>query len=428
MQFNELNLSAPILKAVDEAGYKQATPIQAQAIGPVLEGRDVLGCAQTGTGKTAAFALPILDRLSADKPKGKRPTKPRCLVLSPTRELATQIAGDFKTYGKHTPLRGTIVFGGVGQRPQVDAMRRGIDILIATPGRLLDLINQGHVDLSNIQTLVLDEADRMLDMGFIPDIRRIVSYVPEQRQTLMFSATMPGEIRKLADAWLRDPVTIHITPKQPAAERVNQSVYFVERKDKPDRLADLMDELGMYRVIVFTRTKHGADKLVKKLKQRGIRSEAIHGNKSQNARTRAMDNFRNDKIGVLIATDIAARGIDVDNVSHVVNFDITHEPETYVHRIGRTARAGAEGAAISLCDREEVSNLRAIENLLKMSINVAGDTPAFAEVRGGGKGNGRPRRSGRPAGKPSRGQGQANGSGSGRPRRRRTRRQGSGTR
>jgi len=419
MKFRDLNLSAPVLRAVDEAGYQTPTPIQAQAIGPVLEGRDVLGCAQTGTGKTAAFALPILDRLTADKPKGKRPTKPRCLVLSPTRELATQIAGDFKTYGKHTPLRGTIVFGGVGQRPQVTDLRRGIDILIATPGRLLDLINQGHADLSNIQTLVLDEADRMLDMGFIPDIRRIVSYVPERRQTLMFSATMPREIRKLADAWLVDPVTIQIAPEKPAADRVNQSVYFVERQQKPDRLADLMDELGMHRVIVFTRTKHGADKLVKKLKQRGIRSEAIHGNKSQNARTRAMDNFKRDKVGVLVATDIAARGIDVDNVSHVVNYDLTHEPETYVHRIGRTARAGAEGAAVSLCDREEMGNLRAIEKLLKMSITVAGETPAFAEPRGNGGGKSKGR-----GGNGRSGSGSNRGQGGGRPRRRRSNRRG----
>ena len=432
MLFQDLNLSAPLLRAIDDAGYQKATPIQAEAIPPVLEGRDVLGCAQTGTGKTAAFALPILNRLSADKPRGKRPKHPRCLVLSPTRELATQIAEDFRTYGKHTPLRGTMIFGGVGQRPQVDALRRGVDVLIATPGRLLDLINQGHADLSRIQTLVLDEADRMLDMGFIPDIRRIVSHLPDRRQTLMFSATMPGEIRKLADAWLVDPTTITIAPDKPAADRVRQSVYFVERKDKPDRLAELFDELGMHRVIVFTRTKYGADKLVKKLKQRGIRSEAIHGNKSQNQRTRAMDNFKRDKIGALIATDIAARGIDVDNVTHVVNYDVTHEPETYVHRIGRTARAGAEGEAVSLCDREEMANLRAIEKLLKMKIDVAGDVPSFPEQRGGagGKSNsGKPRGGGRPNRRgprnSSRGQGKT--SGNGRPRRRR-RRTGSGSR
>ncbi len=397
MRFDQLQLAAPILRAVASSGYEAATPIQEQAIPHVLAGRDVLGSAQTGTGKTAAFALPILHRLAA--PQGGRPSRlPRCLVLCPTRELATQIAGDFQTYGAHLAIRGVMIFGGVGQRPQVAKLQRGVDVVIATPGRLLDLINQGHVDLSRIETLVLDEADRMLDMGFIPDIRRIVSYLPAERQTLMFSATMPREIRKLADAWLREPVRIEIASAQPTADRVNQSVYFVERIGKTDRLAELMDELGMYRVIVFTRTKHGADRLAKQLHTRGIRSEAIHGDKSQNARQRALDNFRADRVSVLVATDVAARGIDVDGVSHVVNYDMTHEPETYVHRIGRTARAGAAGAAISLCDRDEMTYLRAIERLLHTSIPVAGEQPAFAEKstssrRGGGK----PTRSTRPA-------------------------------
>ncbi len=414
IRFDQLQLAAPILRAVTEAGYETPTPIQSQAIPPALEGRDVLGTAQTGTGKTAAFALPMLHRLAtAPRPKAKgrnkpnRPKHARCLVLCPTRELATQIAEGFQTYGKHLHIRGVLIFGGVNQRPQVTKLMRGVDVVVATPGRLLDLINQGHVRLSSIQSLVLDEADRMLDMGFLPDLKRIISYVPDERQTMMFSATMPPEIRKLANAWLHDPAQIAVAPDEPTVDRVAQSVYFVDRPDKPDRLAELMRELGMHRTIVFTRTKHGADRLVKQLRAREIASEAIHGNKSQNARQRTLDNFKKDKVGVLIATDIAARGIDVDGVTHVVNYDLTHEPETYVHRIGRTARAGASGVAITLCGRDEVKLLRAIERLLKSPIPVVGNVPAFAEssappkrhsgYRGqGGKKTGRSR-----SGKPS---------------------------
>jgi ATP-dependent RNA helicase RhlE len=378
LTFSDLQLLAPLLRSVASEGYNHPTPIQAQTIPHILSGRDVLGCAQTGTGKTAAFALPILHRLMSAKPAHGKTPLPRCLVLCPTRELATQIADAFKTYGQHTPIRGAVVFGGVSQHHQVNNLRRGVDVIVATPGRLLDLMNQGHIDLRGIQTLVLDEADRMLDMGFINDIRKIVAKVPSQRQTLLFSATMPHEIRSLASSLLRDPVSIQIEPEKPAAQRVEQTVYFAQRTQKPDLLAQLVQDLGMSRVIVFTRTKHGADRLVRQLHQRNIRGEAIHGNKTQNARQRALDNFRKDKVGILVATDIAARGIDVDGVTHVVNYDLTHEPETYVHRIGRTARAGAAGMAISLCDRDEIPHLRAIERLLRQSIPVSGPAPDFS--------------------------------------------------
>ncbi len=385
MQFNDFPLCAPVLRAVADAGYDTPSPIQAKAIPAILDGRDVLGCAQTGTGKTAAFALPILHNLFAKEAaegRDRRPTKkPRCLVLAPTRELAGQIAEGFQAYGRHLPARGTVIFGGVGQAPQVKKLQRGLDVLIATPGRLMDLMQQGFVDLSRIEVLVLDEADRMLDMGFINDIRRIVKHVPDEAQTLFFSATMPREIKKLADDMLFKPVKIEIAPDKPAAERVRQSVYFVDKHDKPDKLADLHEKLGMFRTIAFTRTKHGADKLVRKLKQRDIRAVAIHGNKTQNARQRALDAFKKDKVHVLVATDIAARGIDVDNVTHVVNVDVTHEAETHIHRIGRTARAGQEGEAISLCAPEEVGNLRAIEKLLGQPIEVVGDRPAWADKK-----------------------------------------------
>ena len=380
MRFDQLPLAEPILRAVAAEGYHTATPIQVQAIPHVLAGSDLLGCAQTGTGKTAAFALPILNRLAAGLPAGRRQRAPRCLVLCPTRELATQISDSFRVYGVHLPLRSAVIFGGVNQRPQVAKLRGGVDIVIATPGRLLDLMNQGHVDLRSIETVVLDEADRMLDMGFIHDIRKITAKLPEKRQTLLFSATMPGEIRSLAATLLHSPVTVQVAAATPAADRVAQSVYFVERADKPDLLADLMRKLGMTRTIVFSRTKHGADKIVRQLDARGVKAEAIHGNKSQNARQRAMDNFRSDRIGVLVATDIAARGIDIDDISHVVNYDLSHEPETYVHRIGRTARAGAEGVAVSFCDRDEMPLLRDIERLLGQPIPVSGETPAFAST------------------------------------------------
>jgi ATP-dependent RNA helicase RhlE len=376
MQFSDLRLCEPLLRAVVSEGYVTATPVQAQSIPPALEGRDVRACAQTGTGKTAAFALPILHRLSqAPKTEGK--TRSRCLVLCPTRELASQIRDGFRTYGKHLGLRHAVIFGGVNQNPQVSDLRRGVDIIVATPGRLLDLMNQGHVDLRGIEILVLDEADRMLDMGFIHDIRKIAAQLPPKKQTLLFSATMPAEIRKLADSLLRNPATIQIAPVAATTQLIDQSVYFVDKKNKPALLAHLVKETPMFRTIVFTRTKHGADRVVRHLHTRGIKAEAIHGNKTQNARQRALQNFKSSKTPVLVATDIASRGIDVDDVTHVVNYDVTHEPETYVHRIGRTGRAGATGFAISLCDREEMSNFKAIERLLRKTIAVKNDHPTY---------------------------------------------------
>jgi ATP-dependent RNA helicase RhlE len=377
MLFAELRLAEPILRALVTEGYVTATPVQAQAIPLVLSGKDVLACAQTGTGKTAAFALPVLHSLFATPKSDPKQHKARCLVLAPTRELATQIATGFRTYGKNLGLRCSVIFGGVGQNPQVDALRRGVDVIVATPGRLMDLMNQGHVDLRNIEVFILDEADRMLDMGFIHDIRKIGAQVPAKRQTLLFSATMPNEIRRLAESLMTDPATVQIAPVAVTTELIDQSVYHVEKKNKPQLLAHLVKELPMYRTIVFTRTKHGADRVVRHLHSRGIKAEAIHGNKTQNNRQRALDNFRSNKIPVLVATDIASRGIDVDDVTHVVNYDITHEPETYVHRIGRTGRAGAKGAAISFCDREETHNLKMIERLIKKTIPVKTDHPVY---------------------------------------------------
>jgi ATP-dependent RNA helicase RhlE len=377
MQFLSLGLVEPILRALATEQYFTATPIQAKAIPPALEGRDVLGSAQTGTGKTAAFAVPILQRLSATKATSHRA---RCLVLAPTRELASQIAEGFAAYGKNLQLKHTIIFGGVGENPQISALRRGVDIIIATPGRLLDLMEQGHVMLRDIEVLVLDEADRMLDMGFIRDIRKITAKLPREKQTMLFSATMPPEIRELANSLLHNPAVVEVAPTATTVEKVEQSVYFVDKPNKPQLLAHLVNELPMSRAIVFTRTKHGADKVVRHLHARGIKAEAIHGNKSQNARERALANFRASKIPVLVATDIASRGIDIDNVSHVVNYDLTHEPETYVHRIGRTARAGQGGDAISFCDREERGNLRAIEKLIKQTIPVRDNHPVYEAI------------------------------------------------
>jgi ATP-dependent RNA helicase RhlE len=377
MKFSDLRLSEPLVRAVTAEGYSTATPIQAQAIPHVLNGKDVLGCAQTGTGKTAAFALPILHRLSSHPGQAGARRNVRCLVLSPTRELATQINDSFRAYGRNLSLRSAVIFGGVGQNPQVQALRQGVDVLVATPGRLVDLMNQGFVDLRSVEVFVLDEADRMLDMGFIQDVRRIVSKVPAQRQTLMFSATMPPEIRKLADTILRTPVTVAVTPVSSPVEKIEQSLYYVEKRNKPVLLAHLVNELPMARALVFTRTKHGADRVVRQLHTRGIRAEAIHGNKSQNARERALANFKANKIPVLVATDIAARGIDIDDITHVVNYDLTHEPETYVHRIGRTGRAGASGAAVSFCDTEERENLTAIQKLIRRTIPVMTNHPQY---------------------------------------------------
>jgi ATP-dependent RNA helicase RhlE len=373
MSFGDLELSESLLRAVREEGYTAATPIQAAAIPPLLLGRDLVGCAQTGTGKTAAFALPTLERLSrqASRPR-EQGRKIRCLVLAPTRELASQIGESFRTYGRFTGLKHTVIFGGVGQVPQVKALRNGVDILIATPGRLLDLMNQGFVHLDRVEVLILDEADQMLDMGFIHDLRRIVARVPVQRQTLLFSATMPPEVRSLANQWLRDPVAVSVAPQATPAERVAQSVYFVEKRGKPDLLARYLAEQQAQRTIVFTRTKHGADKLVKCLSQKGIRAQAIHGNKSQSARQHALALFKSQHPPVLVATDIAARGLDIDGVSHVVNFDLPLTPEVYVHRIGRTGRAGAEGIAVTFCDHEERGMLREIERLTRQRLPVAG--------------------------------------------------------
>ncbi len=374
--FADLALIDGLQRAIRDAGYDEPTPIQAQAIPYVLDGRDLMGCAQTGTGKTAAFALPILDHL-ATSPNGnghKKVARPiRVLVVSPTRELAIQIAESFRDYGKYTGLTNTIVYGGVKQNAQVKALQKGVDILVATPGRLLDLMGQGYVKLDRVEVLVLDEADRMLDMGFIHDMRRIVQAVPKDRQTLMFSATLVGEIKKLAKDFLRDPVEVTVSPEQPTVEAIEQSVYFTTKKKKQALLEYLLKDPALSRVLVFSRTKHGANRIVKNLSQRGIQAEPIHGNKSQGARQQALANFRKGRTRVLVATDVAARGIDVDLISHVIQFDLPNEPETYVHRIGRTGRAGEEGIAISFCADEERAFLRDIEKLIKTRVPVVKD-------------------------------------------------------
>jgi ATP-dependent RNA helicase RhlE len=373
MRFEDLKLIEPLLRAVRSEGYTEPTPIQVQAIPHVMAGRDLLGCAQTGTGKTAAFALPILQRLVAvPRPQG---IPIRVLVLAPTRELATQIGESFDTYGRHTGMKQATIFGGVGQNPQVDRLRRGADILVATPGRLLDLMGQGFVKLNRLEVLVLDEADRMLDMGFIHDVRRIIAALPTKRQTLLFSATMPAEILDLAHSILREPVNVAVTPVASTVDTVRQSVFFVEKPDKPALLQHILRDRAIRRVLVFTRTKHGANKVVSQLNRASIHAEAIHGNKSQSARERALANFKKGSTRVLVATDIAARGIDVEDITHVVNFDLPNEPETYVHRIGRTARAGAEGVAISFCNIEEREYLRDIERLIQLRVPVESDYP-----------------------------------------------------
>ncbi|HOX42498.1 MAG TPA: DEAD/DEAH box helicase [Myxococcota bacterium] len=363
MRFEELKLIQPLLAAVQKQGYDVPTPIQAKAIPEVLAGHDVLGCAQTGTGKTAAFALPILQNL-VEHPVAGAPRPIRVLVLTPTRELAAQVEESFKTYGANTSLRTAVLFGGVGQSPQVAALRAGVDVLVATPGRLLDLMNQGHVRLDRVGVFVLDEADRMLDMGFIHDIRRVAAALPRARQTLLFSATLLPEIRELAGFLLSRPVSVSVTPAATPVEAIAQRVHFVEKGDKPALLAHMLVEPGIFRALVFTRTKHGADKVVKCLARAGIQAAAIHGNKSQGKRERALDGFRDGSQRVLVATDIAARGLDVEDISAVFNYDLPHEPEVYVHRIGRTGRAGASGLAISFCASEERDDLRAIERLI----------------------------------------------------------------
>ena len=370
--FAELGVAQPLLQALAAEDYHTPTPIQARAIPALLAGKDMLGIAQTGTGKTAAFALPLLQRLAADR-RGAGPRRARVLVLAPTRELAIQIHDSFKTYGRHLGLRHTVVFGGVGQQPQVKAMAKGVDTLVATPGRLLDLMQQGHIVLDRVAYLVLDEADRMLDMGFIRDVRKIVATLPKERQSLLFSATMPTEVEHLAADMLRQPVRVEVTPNVVTVDRVDQRVLFVPTQAKRAALAQLLRDPALSRVLVFTRTKHGANRVSADLDKAGIAAAAIHGNKSQQARQRALEGFRAGQARVLVATDIAARGIDVDGVTHVINYELPHEPESYVHRIGRTARAGATGVALSLCDASERGQLRAIERLIRRPLPVEGD-------------------------------------------------------
>ncbi len=375
MLFEQLNLIEPILKALNTEGYTTPTPIQEQSIPIVLERRDLLGCAQTGTGKTAAFAIPILQILHEEKAAGNANKGIRALILTPTRELAIQIDESFAAYGKNLNLKHLVIFGGVSQGGQTNALRNGVDILIATPGRLLDLVEQRYINLSQIQLFVLDEADRMLDMGFIHDVKKIITKIPAKRQTLFFSATMPAEIAKLSNTILTNPARVEVTPVSSTAETIQQSMYFVEKDNKKHLLIHLLKDKAIQSALVFTRTKHGADKVVKELLRAGVGAEAIHGNKSQNARQRALSNFKTGHTRVLVATDIAARGIDVDNLSHVINFELPNIPETYVHRIGRTGRAGASGIAFSFCDAEEKEFLRDIQKLITTAVPIVTDHP-----------------------------------------------------
>lgn len=374
MTFEELHLIPPILDALRQAGYQEPTPIQKAAIPPVLEGRDLLGCAQTGTGKTAAFAVPILQLLAGrPAPKGKRPI--RALVLTPTRELALQIEENFELYGKNLGLRSAVIFGGVGQAPQVEALEKGVDVLVATPGRLNDLIGQGHVSLADLEIFVLDEADRMLDMGFIHDVRRVIDKTPEKKQTLLFSATMPPEIQEIADRLLHDMAVVQVAPPATTVETIRQYVYFVDRENKRRLLAHLLQNPELVSVLVFTRTKHGADRVARDLSRAGFSARSIHGDKSQNARQEALTAFKEGRCRVLVATDIAARGIDIYELSHVINFDIPEVPETYVHRIGRTGRAGLEGTAISFCTADERADFEQILRLTKGNVETVTDHP-----------------------------------------------------
>ena len=375
MLFEQLNLIEPLLKAVKQEGYTTPTPIQEKSIPIVLNRKDLLGCAQTGTGKTAAFAIPMLQILHEQKALQNGPRTIKALILTPTRELAIQIEESFAAYGRYTGLQQTVIFGGVPQYSQTQILRRGVDILVATPGRLLDLIEQRFVSLQHIQLFVLDEADRMLDMGFVHDVKRIVAKLPQKRQTLFFSATMPAEIQKLANTILLNPEKVEVTPVSSTAETVQQSLFFVEKKDKTSLLLHLLKNKSINTALVFTRTKHGADKVAQHLNRAGIKAEAIHGNKSQQARQRALTNFKAQQTRVLVATDIAARGIDIDELTHVINFELPNVPETYVHRIGRTGRAGASGIALSFCDMEEKEFLRDIHKLITKAIPVDADHP-----------------------------------------------------
>jgi ATP-dependent RNA helicase RhlE len=375
MSFENLNLIEPILRALKTEGYTTPTPIQEQAIPIILNHTDLLGCAQTGTGKTAAFAIPILQLLYQDRLQHKEQKTIKALILTPTRELAIQIDESFKAYGKNTGLKTLVIYGGVSQNPQTEALRRGVDILVATPGRLLDLMNQRYVHLDHIKMLVLDEADRMLDMGFVHDVKKVIAKVPAKRQTLFFSATMPKEIQHLADTILTRPEKVEVTPVSSTADTIQQALYYVEKNDKRSLLAHILKDKEIKTALVFTRTKHGADKVVKDLVRIGITAEAIHGNKSQNARQRALTNFKNRTTRVLIATDIAARGIDIDELTHVINYELPNIPETYVHRIGRTGRAGLNGIALSFCDQEEIEFLKDIHKLISKEIPVEDNHP-----------------------------------------------------
>jgi ATP-dependent RNA helicase RhlE len=373
MLFEDLSLSKSIQKAVFEEGYLNPTPIQEQSIPIVLSGKDLIGCAQTGTGKTAAFAIPIIHQLHRIVGSTKKAKQIRALIVTPTRELAVQIGQNFETYGKYTNLTQLTIFGGVSQNPQVDALKKGIDVLVATPGRLLDLQKQGFIDLDHLHTLVLDEADQMLDMGFVNDVKKIVKLTPKNRQTLLFSATMPIAIRELAEMFLTDPETVTVSPVSSTAENVEQRIYFVDKTEKRNLLYHLIKTEELSNVLVFSRTKHGADNVVKALRKNNIAAEAIHGDKSQNARQRVLDAFKNKEVGVLVATDIAARGIDIDQLPFVINFDIPNIPETYVHRIGRTGRAGNGGIAISFCGKDELGYWKDIQKLIKVDVKTISD-------------------------------------------------------
>lgn len=382
MLFKELNIIEPILKSLKEDGYENPTPIQEQSIPVLLKGRDILGCAQTGTGKTAAYAIPVIQQIAINHKNSHEKRKIRALILAPTRELAIQIEENCVNYSKYTDVRNTVIFGGVSQNPQTRALKRGVDILIATPGRLLDLINQKFIDLSDVEHFVLDEADRMFDMGMVNDVKKIVAMLPKKRQNLLFSATMPNEVMNLVNSILKDPVRVEIAPQSSTVDTVEQKLYYVNKKDKKTLLTHILKDKEIKSLLVFSRTKHGANNIVKDLNKAGVESMAIHGNKSQNARQLALDSFKEGKIRVLVATDIAARGIDVSELSHVVNYDLPDVPETYVHRIGRTGRAGHSGIAISFCAFDEKKELKSIEKLIDMKIPVMDDVklPKFEEV------------------------------------------------
>jgi ATP-dependent RNA helicase RhlE len=402
-KFSDLGLAEPILRALNTRNHVIPTPIQARAIPELLAGKDMLGIAQTGTGKTAAFALPILQQL-IQQSGNKRPRGPRALVLAPTRELAIQIGEEFRAYGQHLPLRHTVIFGGVGQKPQVDALARGVDIVVATPGRLLDLMGQRRLALGAVEFFVLDEADRMLDMGFVRDVRKIIAALPERRQSLLFSATMPDEIARLSGEFLVDPVRVEVTPQATPIDRIEQSIRHVNSAGKRALLANILSDPALSRVLVFARTKHRANRVAQHLDKCGVAAEAIHGNKSQGARQRALKRFRAGEARVLVATDIAARGIDVEGITHVINYELPNEPESYVHRIGRTARAGAGGVAVSFCDPSERGYLRDIERLIRRRLTVVGEGPTEVDADGWAKpkpSRGEPRRKRRNRGRAS---------------------------